>query len=314
MRLITIGTGNRGAVLADLIAKKGIRVNRVPLFKCFAVSNEVDLLRTLKTIPAAKRFHVWGKSLHDKDVMSIINSILSYHEIYEGFLVLTSLDEEFGHAMSVELCRKLMKISEEPVISLGILPNLDRANLFVLKERIMELRKACDVLIIFEEGENTDPLILDSLNTISMVGEIDIRKRTTGEVVVDTSDVINSMKKEGISVIGVSERKLPLWPIRKYINRNNYEIKGLKARRMMEMCEEAINSNVSSNIDIESASSALIVFSGDPEEITMDGMFSCIGELQKVNPFMEIRYGDYPIKTNKLTAVVLLSGIKKLKF
>lgn len=314
MKLITIGTGNRGAVIADLMAKRGTRVNRVPLFKCFAVSNEIDLLKTLKGIPTPKRFHVFGKTLDSKDVTSIVNSILSYHEIYEGFLLTTALEEEFGHAMSVELCRKLRKISEEPVISLGILPNLSHTNIFVLKERIQELRKASDILILFDDSQNTEPMILNSLNTISMVGEIDIRKRTTGEVVVDTSDVINSMRKDGVSVIGIAERKLPHWLFRKYFSRNEYEIKGLKARRMIEMCEEAINSNMSSGVDIESASSALIVFSGDPDEITMDGMFSCINMLEKINPELEIRYGDYPIKTNKISVVLLFSGIKKLKF
>jgi len=314
MKLITIGTGNRGAVVADLMAKKGIRVNRIPLFKCFAVSNEIDLLKTLKAIPTPKRFHVYGKVLDSKDVTSIINSILSYHEIYEGFLLTTALEEEFGHAMSVELCRKLREISEEPVISLGIMPNLSQTNIFVLKERIQELRKASDILILFEDNQNTEPMILKSLNTISMVGEIDIKKRATGEVVVDTSDVINSMRKDGVSVVGIAEKKLPHWLVRKYMRKSEYEIKGLRAQRMIEMCEEAINSNLSSCMDIESATSALIVFSGDPDEITMDGMFSCINLIEKINPDLEIRYGDYPIKTNKLSVVLLFSGIKKLKF
>lgn len=314
MKLITIGTGNRGAVIADLIAKKGVRVNKVPLFKCFAVSNEVDILKTLKTIPTPKRFHLFGKILDSKDVTSIINSILSYHEIYEGFLLTTALEEEFGHAISVELCRKLREIGEEPVISLGIMPNLSHTNIFVLKERIQELRKASDVLILFEDSQNTEPMILKSLNTISMVGEIDIRKRSTGEVVVDTSDVINSMKKDGVSVVGIAERKLPHWLFRKYMKKNEYEIKGLKARRMIEMCEEAIQNNMSSGVDIESASSALIIFSGDPDEITMDGMFSCINLIEKINPELEIRYGDYPLRINKLSIVLLFSGIKKLRF
>jgi cell division GTPase FtsZ len=311
MRLLTIGSGNKGTIIADLMAKSGIRINRVPLFKCYAVSNEVDLLKSLKGIHESKRFHIWGKNIDHKDVGSIINTIFSKHEIYEGFLVTTSLEEEFGFSMSVELCRKLREINEEPVITLGILPYLSKANLFVLKERIRELRKASDVLILFEEHK--DAMILNCLNILAMVGEIDIKKRSTGEVVVDTSDVMNSLMKDGISVVGMAERKLSSW-LRKLIYRKENRIKGLKSRRMIEMFKEAIENNMSCGVDVESANSALIVFSGNPEEITMDGMFSCITMLEKLNPEIEIRYGDYPIKSNKLSVVLLFSGIKKLKF
>ncbi|MFO7967304.1 MAG: cell division protein [Archaeoglobaceae archaeon] len=312
MKLLTIGCGNRGSAVADLMAKKGIRVNKTPLFKSYAISNEVETLKTLKSIHKDKRFHVWG-SLNRKDVGSIINTIFSNYEIYEGFLVPIGLDEEFGFTMGIELCEKLNEICEEPILSLGILPNLDETDLLEMKKRIRELRKKSDVLLLFEEKENTEAMLLNSLNIISMVGEIDIKSKNTGEVVVDTSDVINSMLKEGISVIGVSGTKLPFWPLRKILYRDEYEIKGLKTRRMVELCEDAME-NLSSDVDVKDANSVLIVFSGDPEEITMDGMFSCLSMLEDINPYFEIRYGDYPVKLSHLYAVLLFSGIKKLKF
>lgn len=312
MKLLTIGCGNRGSAVADLMAKKGVRVNKTPLFKSYAIANEVETLKTLKSIPKEKRFHIWG-SLNHKDVGSIINTIFSNYEIYEGFLVPTGLDEEFGFSMSVELCKKLKEICEEPILSLGLLPNLDETDLLELKKRIRELRKKSDVLLLFEDKENTEPMLLNSLNIISMVGEIDIKTKSTGEVVVDTSDVINSMMKQGISVIGVAGTKLPFRPLRKILYRDQYEIRGLKTRRMVELCEDAIE-NMSSDVDVKDANSVLIVFSGDPEEITMDGMFSCLSMLEEINPQFEIRYGDYPIKMSHLYVVLLFSGIKKLKF
>lgn len=312
MKLLTIGCGNRGSAVADLMAKKGVKVNKAPLFKSYAIANEVETLKTLKSIKKEKRFHIWG-SLNHKDVGSIINTIFSNYELYEGFLVPTGLDEEFGFNMSVELCEKLDEICEEPILSLGLLPSLDESDLLELKKRIRELRKKSDVLLLFEDKEDTEPMLLNSLNIISMVGEIDIKNKSTGEVVVDTSDVINSMMKEGISVIGVARRKLPFRLMRKIRYRDEYEIRGLKTRRMVELCEDAIE-NLSSDVDVKDASSALIVFSGDPEEITMDGLFSCMSMLEDINPNFEIRYGDYPIRMSHLYVVLLFSGIKKLKF
>ncbi|MFP4559235.1 MAG: cell division protein [Archaeoglobaceae archaeon] len=312
MKLLTIGCGNRGSLIADLMAKKGVKVNKAPLFKSYAIANEIEALKTLRGISKERRFHVGG-NLNHKDVGSIINTIFSNYEIYEGFLVPTGLDDGFGFSMSLEICKKLREICEEPVITLGLLPDLDATDLLELKKRIRELRKKSDVLLLFEDNESTEPMLVNSLNIISMVGEIDIKNKSTGEIVVDTSDVINSMEKEGVSVIGVAERKLPFWPLRKLLYRDEYEIRGLKTSRMVEMCEEAIE-NLSSDVDIQDASSALIVFSGDPEEITMDGMFSCMSMLDNINPNFEIRYGDYPIKMSQLYVVLLFSGIKKLKF
>lgn len=312
MKLLTIGCGNRGSLVADLMAKKGVKVNKTPLFKTYAVANEVEPLKTLTSINKERRFHIRG-NLNHKDVGSIINTIFSNYELYEGLLIPTGLDDEFGFSMSLEMCKKLQEICEEPVLTLGLLPNLDKTDLLELKKRIRELRKESDVLLLFEDNESTETMLINSMNIISMVGEIDIKSKSTGEVVVDTSDVINSMMKEGVSVIGVAERKLPFWPLRKIFYRDEYEIRGLKTNRMVEMCEEAIG-NLSSDVDVKDANSALIVFSGDPGEITMDGMFSCMSMLEEINPRFEIRYGDYPIKMSHLYVVLLFSGIKKLKF
>lgn len=316
MKLLTIGSGNRGAIIADLMAKHGIKVNRVPLFKCYAISDNVELLKSLRGVKDENRFHIWAENLlNEKDVKSIVNTIFSKYELFESLLLVTSLGEEFGYSLTTKFAKVLREVCEEPVIALGVLPSLnDYSNLGELRNRIKELRKVVDVLILFEENQNTDSRIIESLNILAMVGEIDLKKRQAGEVVVDTSDVLNSLKKDGISVIGISKRDLPFSLFRKIFRRKRYEIKGLKAQRMVEMFKEAIENNLSIGIDLETAKSALVVFSGDPEEITMDGLFSCIKMLEKINPDIEVRYGDYPIRSNQLTAVVLFSGITRLRF
>lgn len=317
MRLLTIGTGNKGAVIADLMAKNGVKVNKVPLFKCCAISSELELLKTLKSIKKEDMFHIFG-NLDYRDLGSILNTIYSKHEIFEGALIFTSLDEEFGFSTSIQLSRKISEITNDPIIALGIVPYIHEANLLLLKERIKELRKATDILILFEERENTNELIIDSLNVISMVGEMDIKKKGTGEVVVDTSDVLNSMRKNGVSIISAAQMKLPPTVLRRMIYRDEEKIKGLKTSRMIELFQSAVERK-SIGVDIENATSALIIFSGDPEEMTMDGFFSCIKILEERNSELEIRYGDHPVKSNpilssNLSAVLIFSGIKKLKF
>jgi len=155
--------------------------------------------------------------------------------------------------------------------------------------------------------------IVKSMNLISLVGEVDIKKGRTGEVVVDTSDVFNSLMKPGISAIGCASRKLPHPLVKKLFMRKEYQIKGVRAQRMVDMLREA-HENLSIGIDEESAKSALFVFTGDPEEVTMDGIFSCISILESLSPEIEVRYGDYPCKTRELSVVLLYSGVTRLKF
>jgi cell division GTPase FtsZ len=73
--------------------------------------------------------------------------------------------------------------------------------------------------------------------------------------------------------------------------------------------------NLSINGDIEDAKSALLLFAGNPNEITMEGLFSSIALIENLNKNIVIRYGDYPIVgSRKIASVVLFSGIKRLRF
>ena len=143
---------------------------------------------------------------------------------------------------------------------------------------------------------------------------MDIKRRITGEVVVDTSDVFNSLVKDGFSVLGYSSRKLPFSWFKRVLLAGKSELKGWRTKRMIDMVQEAME-NLSIQGDIEDAKSALLVFSGNPNEITMDGLFSCISLIERINSKILVRYGDYPIaRSTNLSVVLLFSGIRRFKF
>jgi len=310
VRLLTIGSGTRGCVIADRIAKKSAKVNRVKLFKCYAIANDIDALTGLKGIPEKDRFHI-AVPRAGADVGGIVNSIMERPEIFEGSLIISSLDEDFSYFLGMELAEKVREAMEDPII--GLVTLTIGGEIAEIRRRIKEFRKKVDILILFQEGEGIEEKVVKSLNLISLVGEVDIKKGRTGEVVVDTSDVFNSLMKPGISAIGCASRKLPHPLVKKLFMRKEYQIKGVRAQRMVDMLKEA-HENLSIGIDEESAKSALFVFTGDPEEITMDGIFSCISILESLSPEIEVRYGDYPCKTRELSVVLLYSGVTRLKF
>ncbi len=302
MRLLTIGVGIRGAKIAELLAKKGTRVNRVPLFKSFAVLNDERAIRSV-SLPESRKFYVLN------DVSGVVAAATATYEITEGSLVVTSLEDDFGFSASLEICERLKEVTEDYVLSIAILPQLEMAKIVELRERIRELRKKSDVMFLFRGTPETEQSILKTFNLIALAGEIDLKKRVAGEVVIDTSDVFNALRGDGFSVVGYAERTVPLMSFLK----SKSELKAARTRRMLEMVDDAMK-NVSVDSEIGDASSALLLYAANPKEVTMEGLFAAISKIEQLNNRIVVRYGDYPLlRSRKVSLVLLFSGIRKLK-
>jgi len=302
MRLLTIGIGARGGKFLSLLDKKSLRVNKMPLFRCYAILNDVEEVGKVKINDNNKFFLPKKDRL---DVTGVLNEILSRYEVYEGSMLVTSLGDEFDVLVTAEVGKSLLNVFDDPVITLGILPSFEEVNSSDLRDRIRILKEASNVLLLVEEDKAEQSV--EALNILARVGEIDIKKRIAGEVVVDTSDVFNALVKDGFSVFGVSKRSLPMF--RFFSKRST--LMAERTQRMIDMVNEAVK-NLSLNGDISSAKSSLIVFAGNPDEITMEGLFSCIEYIESLNDEIIVRYGDCPIPNAKYVCVaVLFSGITR---
>lgn len=80
------------------------------------------------------------------------------------------------------------------MIALALVPQLDTSSIGEIKKRIRSLRESTDVVILFEGDVEVEQKIVKVMNLISLAGEIDLKKKIAGEVVVDTSDVFNALK------------------------------------------------------------------------------------------------------------------------
>lgn len=292
--------GIRGAKIAEMLAKKGVKVNRVPLFKSFAILNDAEALHSV-SLPEDRKFFVMN------DVSGAVARATGIHEITEGNLVILSLEDDFAYSCALEIVEKLRGTTEDYTIVLAIVPQLDASNIVEVRERIRALRSLCDIMFLFKGSTETDELIFKSFNLLSLAGEIDIRRRVAGEVVIDTSDIFNSLKGEGFSIVGYAERKLPFLSFL----RAGVEMKAIRTRRMLEMLEDAMR-NLSMDSDVSEASSALLLYAAPPREVTMEGMFAAINRLESLNDDIVVRYGDYPTNSRRMSVVVLFSGVRKI--
>lgn len=307
MKLLTVGVGSRGAKILELFHREGATVNKTPLFKCFALINDEEQLRTL-SIKDEQKFYLRDR----RGVPGFINSLTSVYEILEGTLVLASLEDDFAFETSVEFCERLKTFSEDPIMYLTLIPSLDKIDVMDLKRKIREIRRVSDVILIFEEKVDVDEKILNSLNLLALAGETDLKKGSAGEVILDTSDVFNALKSDGFSVVGFAEKKLTFEPFKK-----KSELKAMRMRRILEMVNQALN-NLSIKVDISEATSALLLFSGPEEELVMEGILEATSEIEKLNEGIVVRYGDFPMPpsllTKKVALVALFSGIRGFKF
>ncbi|AIY90803.1 FtsZ/tubulin family protein [Geoglobus acetivorans] len=312
MKLLTIGTGD-AVWIADLFASRGARVNNISLFKTFAVVNSVDKLKSIRHVDDKRRFYTVFRD-GDVDVRSAFNSILSFNELYEASLVVCDVEDEFSFYSAVRFGDELEVVTEEPRLCIAMIPELsDASSVSISLLRVKKLMNSFDYVFVFEKTPGFEHNLLKAFNVLSLVGEIDARKRLSGEVVVDTSDFLNSLSGDGVTVTGTSGEILPFKIIRRLRARSSSTTIAERTERMVRLYETSLTT-IGARFEIESARKALVVFSGDPDEITMDGMFECIKAIERMNPEMLVRYGDYPIPNSReINIVTVFSGIKKFK-
>lgn len=303
MKLLTIGIGLRGAKIVENFFKRGVRVNRAPLFKCFAIFGDELQMKSIG-IKDNRKFYVHSK----KGVIGFLNSITNIYEIWEGALVVFSLEDNYAFEIALEVNERIKEIFEDPIISLTLIPTLGDVDVHELKKKLVEIRKKSDVLLLFEGKLGVDEKILKSMNLLALAGEVDLKTRVAGEVVVDTSDVFNALKSSGFSILGFAEKNISFGILRK-----KSELKAIRTKRMIELYEKALE-NLSISGKIEEATSSLILFTGPKEEITMEGLFEVIGRVETLNSGIEVRYGDCPLQGKRISLILLFSGIKSLKF
>jgi len=327
MKTITIGVGGAGSTIARLLEREGLKTRRGKLFLSFLIDNDPVHLRRLRGIPPERKFHIpHGESmdlLEKKDLVSVVNLVAEEREPFDAIMLVFSLESEFSNMVVVKLADKLKDIYEEPVFGIAVTPPVDQNTFYVnrIPQRIKNVAKILDSLLIFEnlmagpsdssrgEFRFVNYRILNIMNLLAVVGESEYRRREHSEVVIDTSDLFNTLTKGGISVIGFAREKLNrglFWRWREQ------EVRGEKTARILNLLNKAMSS-LSMRCDLSSAGSALLIITGPPEEITMDGCLSCVSTLESTTPDAEVRWGDFPIPKSKyVSVVVMFSGIKRI--
>jgi cell division GTPase FtsZ len=229
-----------------------------------------------------------GKAADDIDMLSpLLDGIILFDnetwfkKIRSQKSTLAKKDKSFGQMMGF--------VKEQPVLS----PKL--ATYLLLNDAIVRR-----ISLILRAGE------------FKADGGVEL-----AEVVLDSGEVLNTMKGMGFITIGYAVEHLPHDPLGFFswlrpagILADDHK---KRASRLVELAKQAIYHEISTPCDMTSAHKALILIAGPTHELSMKGFMTVRKWIDRSIAGLETRSGDYPVvNTKNVAIIIMLSGLENI--
>lgn len=349
MRVFFIGFGQAGGKIADMFIEQDKRTGGNN-FRAIAVNTARTDLMGLKHIPLRDRIligqtvvkghgvgtdNVTGAKITADEIDSIISAIDSRgtHDI-DAFVVIAGLGGGTGSGGSPVLARHLKRIYREPVYSLGIIPAPEEGRLYSYNaaRSLGTLVKESDNVFIFDnsawknEGESVKTAyqrlneeIVRRFGVLFRAGEVG--KVGVGEMVVDSSEIVNTLRGGGITSIGYAtsevisnrtKKKGILGGLKKIKKKEGAEevLTGEdKAAKIIALVRRAMLGRLTLPCDYTTSERALVLIAGPPDELDRKGVEKSKSWVEENIAGIEVRGGDYPLESSKVAAVVVLASV-----
>ncbi|WP_255170264.1 tubulin/FtsZ family protein [Natrononativus amylolyticus] len=227
----------------------------------------------------------------------------------EAIWVVAGLGGGTGSGGAPVLVHQLQRVYDVPVYALGILPGRNEGSLYQANagRSLKTLAREADSTLLVdndawhEQGESVDSAfetinakIAQRVGLLFASGEaID----GVGESVVDSSEVINTLRQGGISTLG-------------YASAVAAEESSENVNTVMSVSRQALLTGTSLP-DARQADAALLVIAGQPDRISRKGVERARRWLEDETGSMQVRGGDFPLESDRLAALVLLGGAER---
>ncbi|ABN56659.1 MULTISPECIES: tubulin/FtsZ family protein [Methanoculleus] len=348
MRVFFIGFGQAGGKIVDMFIEQDKRM-QTQSFRGIAVNTARTDLMGLKNIELKDRLligqtvvkghgvgtdNVTGARVTADEIDAIINAVDSRgtHDI-DAFVIVAGLGGGTGSGGSPVLARHLKRIYREPVYAIGILPAPEEGRLYSYNaaRSLSTLVNEADNTFIFDNSawKNEGESVKDAYNRLNdeivrrfgvlfRAGEVG--KAGVGEMVVDSSEVINTLRGGGISTVGyaISEKISPR------TKQNQGLLSGLvrkkekteevltgedKSAKIIALVRRAMLGRLTLPCDYSTAERGLVLLAGPPDEMDRKGVEKSKSWVEENIAGVEVRGGDYPVQSDYIAAVVVLATI-----
>ena len=342
MKLALIGVGQAGGKVVDALVQYDRLTQTDFIVDALAVNTARADLMGLKYVPKSRQVLIGlsrvkghgvgadndlGAEVTAEDVGEVLSVVddMAVHEV-DAFLIVAGLGGGTGSGGAPVLAHELGHLYTEPVYGLGILPAKDEGGIYTLNaaRSLQTFVREVDNLILFDneawrnsgesvesgyESINTE--IARRLGVLFGAGETD-GSGAVAESVVDASEIINTLSSGGISTIGYASVQIDR-PKRGLLSRLGgsaaTEDDGDSMNRLTSLVRRAALGRLTLPCEIGGTERGLVVFAGPPDVLSRRGIERGRAWLEDETGTMEIRGGDYPVESNFVAAVVLLSGV-----
>ncbi len=356
MRVFFIGFGQAGGKIVDMFLAQDRKLGSTS-FRGIVINTARTDLMGVKYIPMEDRLligqtmvkghgvgtdNVTGAKVAADEIDTIINAIdkRGTHDV-DAFVVCAGLGGGTGSGGAPVLCRHLKRIYREPVYALGIIPAPEEGRLYSLNaaRSLSTLVNEADNVIVFDnsawknDGESVKSAF-DRLNeeivrrfgVLFRAGEVN--KFGVGEMVVDSSEIINTLRGGGISSVGYAiSETLPrggkssskssggllggLLGKKDKRQEPHVDITSTedKSAKIIGLVRRAMLGRLTLPCDYSTAERALVLVAGPPTELDRKGVEKSKSWVEENIAGVEVRGGDYPVDSGYVAAVVLLATI-----
>ncbi|HTY15785.1 MAG TPA: tubulin/FtsZ family protein [Methanoregulaceae archaeon] len=352
MRIFFIGFGQAGGKIVDMFIAQDKKLGSKS-FRGIVVNTARTDLMGLKTIPMKDRILIGqtvvkghgvgtdnaaGAKITMDEVDGIMSAIdrVGTHDI-DAFMIIAGLGGGTGSGGTPVLARELKKIYHEPVYVLGILPAPEEGRLYSYNaaRSLRTIVHEADNTFLFDnsawknEGESVKSAfqrlndeIVRRFGVLFRAGEMS--RYGVGEMVVDSSEVINTLRGGGITTVGyaitaVSSKQKKtgvggvITSIKDTIVRKGNDDEGLlgedRTAKIISLVRRAMLGRLTLPCDFSTAERALVLVAGPPKEIDRKGIEKAKSWVEENIAGVEVRGGDYPVNSNYVAVVVVLSTI-----
>ncbi|MDN7012298.1 cell division protein [Methanoculleus sp. FWC-SCC3] len=348
MRVFFIGFGQAGGKIVDMFIEQDKRM-QTQSFRGIAVNTARTDLMGLKNIELKDRLligqtvvkghgvgtdNVTGARVTADEIDAIINAVDSRgtHDI-DAFVIIAGLGGGTGSGGSPVLARHLKRIYREPVYAIGILPAPEEGRLYSYNaaRSLSTLVNEADNTFIFDNSawKNEGESVKDAYNRLNdeivrrfavlfRAGEVG--KGGVGEMVVDSSEVINTLRGGGISTVGyaISEKISPRTKqsqgifsglVRKKERTEEVLTGEDKSAKIIALVRRAMLGRLTLPCDYSTAERGLVLLAGPSEEMDRKGVEKSKSWVEENIAGVEVRGGDYPVQSDYVAAVVVLATV-----
>jgi len=323
MKVALIGVGQAGGKVAQAMAEFDYEMGFDAVQGGFAVNTnegdlrELDLDTVLFGQDRVKGHGVGGDNelgaeLMQQDVGEVMDALdARINARAEAIFVVAGLGGGTGSGGAPVLLKELKRVYDVPVYALGVLPGREEGSLYQVNAgRSLKtvVREADATLLVDNDawresgesvGEAFDQInraIARRVGLLLAAGEVDAGA-DVAESIVDSSEIINTLRSGGIATLGYSTVAA-----------------GEDAADNVNAITSAVRQAVLTNTslpDATDADAALLVVAGRQETIPRKGVERARKWVEEETDSLEVRGGDFPVDSDQLAAIVLLSGVER---